>query len=255
MTAPRNQSELRRAIDSAWGQYEATLKQLLDASGYDTSRGWGLAAAHARLGQPAADAYQAFLLEQDRINQEFGKYIDAPVMAAIAHLDYQRAIHNAEAPVGAARSRYDQIHQHLNRIRRGELCRYGVNEPSAAELANEARLQADLDAVTASVEPARESATAKRDAALAALERIRPGVSTGKVVSQPDPMANLRSPQARQTYILEKLRTYQGPMTRRGHPRLRGPDGFRRHAAMRDITPREVRAAWPHVRLNLPVSD
>ena len=82
METPTNRQELKRAIYDAWGRYIGTLKTLLDADGYDTSRGWGIAAAHNRLGQPAADAYLKFQTDQAAIQHRFGQFFDSPTWSA-----------------------------------------------------------------------------------------------------------------------------------------------------------------------------
>ena len=186
MTTPTNVKELRRAIDAAWDDYEGALRDGLRALDPPRELG-GLAAAHELLGQAAEDAYTAFKVEQKRINAAYGSYVDAPYLEKDAREDYTRAVHNAHALVEAADYRYQQHHDHLEKIRAGEFAKYGTEEPSESELSQEAELLAALKSAKEEAPLAVIRAQAKRDAELAGLKELRPGVTSGDAVDEPEP--------------------------------------------------------------------
>ena len=54
---------------------------------------------------------------------------------------------NESAKVVAAEAWYNQLHEHLEKIRAGEFAKYGIDEPSEAELADEASRLAAVEAL------------------------------------------------------------------------------------------------------------
>ena len=235
----RTRQELKRAIDGAWSAYESRLKEL----GKAIDPAWelhGLASAHVFIGPPAEDAYVAFQAEQDRISALFGSFHDAPYLVTQARKAYEIAVHNAEALIVAAQSTYDQTHLHLERVRAGAWKQYGITEPEAYELQNEADDLAALEAAKAALGPVTEQATAKLDAELVILEKIRAGVTTGTAEELPVDLGPLNTPQRRRQAILEAVHTYTGPLYR-GLPKIRGEDGFRAHSLIRDVRRRDLK--------------
>ena len=244
MTTIRTRLELKRAIDGAWDAYESKLIELGKAINPDWELS-GLAAAHAFIGQPAADAYEAFKAEQVRLNVAYGQHSDAPALVVLIRKDHDIAVHNATASLKSAEYNRDQLKQQLDRITAGEFAQYGITEPSADESARLAARQQTVDDAQATLEQVRETAAAKRDAALENLERIRPGVTSGDDVEPEPDTGPTITRQQRSTAILEGFKTYEGPYARRGHPR-RKP--FGRHIGMRDVTREEIRAMWSHAQ-------
>ena len=71
---PRNVSQLRRSIDRAYSAYEGQLRDLMRERGEELH---GIAAAHELIGQQADDAYTAFQVEQERLQDAFNAHMDA----------------------------------------------------------------------------------------------------------------------------------------------------------------------------------
>ena len=86
---PKSNVELKVEINLAWDAYIAKLKLLMENLGLELH---GIASAHKTIGQEADDAYKAFLSEQDRLQLEWGRYVDAPYLAREARAGYDRAL-------------------------------------------------------------------------------------------------------------------------------------------------------------------
>ena len=198
----------------------------------------GLEAAHTFIGQPAQDAYTAFKVEQTRLSVAYGRYQDAPTLVEMIRKDYTIAVHNATAALKSAEFNRDQTQAQVDKVRSGALARYGITEPEASPPS--ARLeeqQAVVDAAMAALLTVSENAGTKRDAGLAALETLRPGVTTGENV-QPEQDTGVPTQRSRVMAIREALSTYEGPLTRRGFAKVKF---FRLHCADRTVTRTEIR--------------
>ena len=71
---PKNIPQLRRSIDRAYSDYEGQLRDLMRERGEELH---GIAAAHELIGQQADDAYKAFQVEQERLQDAFNAHMDA----------------------------------------------------------------------------------------------------------------------------------------------------------------------------------
>ena len=113
----------------------------------------------------------------------YGRYQDAPTLVEMIRKDYTIAVHNATAALKSAEYNRDQTQAQVDKVRSGALARYGITEPEASPPS--ARLedqQVVVDAAMAALKTVSENAGTKRDAGLAALEMLRPGVTTGENV-------------------------------------------------------------------------
>ena len=218
METPTNRQELKRAIYDAWGRYIGTLKTLLDADGYDTSRGWGIAAAHDRLGQPAADAYLKFQTDQAEIQHRYGQFFDSPHLVRRANESYHRALHNADALVVAAKFVMAGAQAQIDAVRSGQFSRYGITEPNEQELKALADSQDKLEEARQYAADIGTTEEAKLDAALAELEKIRPGVAEKDFKPLKGVPWRPLTPNDR---LRNAMGSYDGPMTKRGYPRCR----------------------------------
>ena len=215
MNTPTNRQELKRAIYGAWGQYVATLKRLMIEAGRELG---GLEAAHIVLGQPADDAYLQFQTDQAAIQHRFGQFFDSPHLVRRANEDYLRALHNVDALVDAAQFEVDQAQKQIDDVKSGKFSKYGITEPSEQELAAWDDANEKLSSAKGLAAAVRETEEAKLDAALAELEKIRPGV-TDPGPKQPQEAPPL--PSTPTQIIRRAMESYDGPMTSRGYPRCR----------------------------------
>ena len=237
MTTPTNRQELKRAIYGAWGEYISTLKRLMIELGRELG---GIEAAHDILGQPAADAYLKFQTDQAAIQHRFGQFFDSPHLVRRANEDYLRALHNADALVQAAQFGVDQAQAQIDAVLSGKWSKYGITEPNEQELKTLSDAQEALAAANQSAAFERKVQESKRDATLDELEKIRPGV-TDPGFKTPQEAPSL--PSTPTEIILEALRSYDGPMTRRGYPRcrnLRMITGLKVSAVVRNSLWREI---------------
>ena len=237
METPTNRQELKRAIYGAWGQYVATLKRLMIEAGRELG---GLEAAHIVLGQPADDAYLKFQTDQAAIQHRFGQFFDSPHLVRRANEDYLRALHNVDALVDAAQFMVDQAQKQIDDVKSGKFSKYGITEPSEQELAAWADANEKLSSAKGLAATVRETEEAKLDAALAELEKIRPGV-TDPGPKQPQEAPPL--PPTPTETVRKVLEWYHGPMTRRGYPRCRNVTilvGFRVSRALCNSLWREI---------------
>ena len=74
---PKNIPQLRRSIDRAYSAYESQLRDLMRERGEELH---GIAAAHELIGQQADDAYEAFQLEQSRLQDRLQRPHGRPMM-------------------------------------------------------------------------------------------------------------------------------------------------------------------------------
>ena len=236
---PRTLHQLRLDAGMAWSTiYLGGLTALGKAIDPTWELG-GITAAHDFIGPAAQGAYEAFEAELDRLNQAYNSYVDAPRIAAMVRKEYEIAVHNADASVKSARFNYDQVHAQLNRVRAGEYAKYGVTEPDPRSLAHEAHRLAQLEDAAARAAIAKDDALVERDADLASLERIRPGVVDGSNVEREAPELT------REERIYETVREWTGPWNRRRYPNFRE---VRRVSGVRDLRGRDVKQAVESLR-------
>ena len=240
METPTNRQELKRAMADAWGRYLGTLKSLLDADGYNTSQGWGIAAAHKRLGQPAQDAYLKCQTDWAIISHRYGRFVDAPHLVRRANESYHRALHNVDALVVAAKFVMAGAQAQIDAVRSGQFSRYGITEPNEQELKALADSQDKLEEARQYAADIGTTAEAKLDAALVELEKTRPGV-TAPGPKQPQEEPPL--PSTPTQIIRAAMESYEGRLTSRGYPRCRNLTmmvGFRVSRVVRNSLWREI---------------
>ena len=209
-TAPATESittrrELERAIYRAWGRYLGELKTMLAKQGKELG---GIAAAHEILGQPAEDAYQAFLTEQTRLNEAFGAAFDKKI------LEEQRAREAvANRTMAIKRAGQELAFAQSNLERRRIEVRAGFKAGVFT--------QEEVDAEIASHEQAVAEAQAN---VLVVGEAESLGID------------------AREKLIAAAMDTYTGPVNRkRGFPKR---NAFRKHSGIVDATVEEIKREW-----------
>ena len=221
MIVPKSRIELKAAIGAAWSRYLLALKRLLveranrlglPLESPERDLG-GLAAAHAKIGPLAGDAYQTFTADQGALSAAWGKYVDAPAMRRQAHEDYDRALENAKARVVAAETWVNEYQRSVDEILSGKFAQYGVTEPDPKTLEILSKYKLDLESAESDLVLVTAQARKKLTEALVELDSIRPEgpeSAPSEPISNEDIADQLVPPLERTTALklVEVLRDY-----------------------------------------------